>query len=262
MAEAPKHRQVVSLNYCPMDLPILMYHAVEAGVPSGYGYAVPARQFEQQLDAIGRAGFESISLAQLFDVLDGEASLPRKPIVLTFDDAYRNIHEVAWPLMRERAMTGTLFVAADHVGGSNEWDQIKGGPRLELMGAAELKEMAASGWEIGSHGCRHLELAKVDEGQQRDEIFRSKSQLVSLLGMMPEFYAYPFGSYTEPVKGMLRHAGYRGAVSMFSKAASVTADRFCLRRIMPHRGDSVLSFRMKLSPLYLRYVARRDLRKR
>jgi peptidoglycan/xylan/chitin deacetylase (PgdA/CDA1 family) len=245
-----------------MDLPILMYHAVEAGEPSGYGYAVPARQFERQLDAIGRAGFETISLGQLFDGLDGKAPLPRKPIVLTFDDAYRNIHEVAWPLMRERAMTGTLFVVTDHVGGSNAWDQAKGLPKLELMDAAELKEMARSGWEIGSHGYRHLELAKATESEQRDEIFRSKSQMESLLGMAPEFYAYPFGSYTEPVKGILREAGYRGAVSMFSQAASVTADRFRLRRIMPHRGDSVLSFRLKLSPSYLRYVAWRDSRKR
>jgi peptidoglycan/xylan/chitin deacetylase (PgdA/CDA1 family) len=245
-----------------MDLPILMYHAVEAGEPSGYGYAVSARQFERQLDAIGRAGFETISLGQLFDGLDEKAPLPRKPIALTFDDAYRNIYEVAWPLMRERTMTGTLFVVADHVGGTNEWDQMKGGPRLELMGAAELKEMAASRWEIGSHGCRHLELAKVDENKQRDEIFRSKIELESLLGVSPEFYAYPFGSYTEPVKGMLREAGYRGGVSMFSQADSVTADRFCLRRVMPHRGDSALSFRMKLSPFYLRYVAWRDSRSR
>jgi len=245
-----------------MNLPILMYHAVEAGEPSGYGYAVSAAQFARQLNAIQRAGLETISLGQLFDGLDGKAPLPRKPIVLTFDDAYRNIHEVAWPLMRERAMTGTLFVVADHVGGSNEWDQMKGCPRLELMGAAELEEVAASGWEIGSHGCQHLELAKATESEQRDEIFRSKSELESLLGIAPEFYAYPFGSYTEPVKGMLREAGYRGAVSMFSKAASVTADRFCLRRIMPHRGDSALSFRMKLSPFYLRYVAWRDSRRR
>jgi peptidoglycan/xylan/chitin deacetylase (PgdA/CDA1 family) len=182
--------------------------------------------------------------------------------VLTFDDAYRNIHQAAWPLMRERAMTGTLFVVADHVDGSNEWDQTKGMVRLELMDARELKEMAASGWEIGSHGCRHVELAKLDENKQRDEIFRSRRQLASLLGISPEFYAYPFGSYTEPVKGMLREAGYRGAVSMFSKASSVTADRFCLRRIMPHRGDSVPSFRLKLSPFYLRYVAWRDSRRR
>jgi peptidoglycan/xylan/chitin deacetylase (PgdA/CDA1 family) len=245
-----------------MNLPILMYHAVEVGSRSGYGYAVPAGQFERQLDTIRRAGFETISLGQLFDGLDGKAPLPRKPIVLTFDDAYRNIHQAAWPLMRERAMTGTLFVVADHVGGSNEWDQTKGMVRLELMDARELKEMAASGWEIGSHGCRHVELAKLDENKQRDEIFRSRRQLASLLGISPEFYAYPFGSYTEPVKGMLREAGYRGAVSMFSKASSVTADRFCLRRIMPHRGDSVPSFRLKLSPFYLRYVAWRDSRRR
>jgi peptidoglycan/xylan/chitin deacetylase (PgdA/CDA1 family) len=243
-----------------MNLPILMYHAVEVGPPSGYGYAVPAGQFERQLETIRRARFETISLGQLFDGLDGKAPLPRKPIVLTFDDAYRNVHELAWPLMRERAMTGTLFVVADHVGGGNEWDHMKGGPRLELMGAAAIREMAGSGWEIGSHGCRHLELAKATESEQRDEIFRSKSEIESLLGMTPEFYAYPFGSYAKPVKGMLREAGYRGAVSMFSKEASVTADRFCLRRIMPHRGDSALSFRIKLSPLYLRYVAWRDSR--
>lgn len=243
-----------------MNLPILMYHAVEAGEPSGYGYAVPAAQFERQLDAIRREGFETISLGQLFDGLDGKAPLPRKPIVLTFDDAYRNVYQVAWPLMRERAMTGTLFVVADHVGGSNEWDEAKGMPRLDLMDASELKSLADAGWEIGSHGCRHLELAKADENQQRDEIFRSKSELESLLGITPGFYAYPYGSYSEPVKEMLREAGYRGACSMFSRASSVTADRFCLRRVMPHRGDSALSFRLKLSPLYLRYVAWRDSR--
>lgn len=243
-----------------MDLPILMYHAVEAGEPSGYGYAVLAAQFERQLDAIRRAGFETISLGQLFDGLDGKAQVPRKPIVLTFDDAYRNVYQVAWPLMRERAMTGTLFVVADHVGGSNEWDQAKGMPRLDLMDACELKSLADAGWEIGSHGCRHLELAKADETRQRDEIFRSKSELESLLGIVPDFYAYPYGSYTEPVKEMLREAAYRGACSMFSRAKSVTADRYCMRRIMPHRGDSALSFRLKLSPIYLRYVAWRDSR--
>jgi peptidoglycan/xylan/chitin deacetylase (PgdA/CDA1 family) len=245
-----------------MNLPILMYHGVEAGQPSGYGYAVSAKQFEWQLDAIHRAGFETISLGQLFDGLDGKAPLPRRPIVLTFDDAYRNIRQVAWPLMQERAMTGTLFAVADHVGGSNEWDRAKGMPRLELMEASELKELADAGWEIGSHGCRHLELAKANETQQHDEIFRSKLVLESLLEVSPEFYAYPYGSYTESAKAMLHESGYRGAVSMFSHAASVTADRFCLRRIMPHRGDSALSFRMKLSPLYLRYVAWRDSRSR
>ena len=245
-----------------MNLPILMYHAVEAGAPSGYGYAVSAAQFERQLDAIRRAGLETISLGQLFDGLDGKAPLPRKPIVLTFDDAYRNIYEVAWPLMRERAMTGTLFAVAAHVGGSNEWDQEKGMPRLELMDLAELKSLADAGWEIGSHGCRHLELAKADKTQQRDEIVRSMSQLESLLGTAPDFYAYPYGSYTELAKEMLREAGYRGGCSMFSRAASVTADRFCMRRVMPHRGDSALSFRLKLSPIYLRYVAWRDSRSR
>lgn len=245
-----------------MNLPILMYHAVEAGMPSGYGFAVSAERFERQLDIIRRTGFETITLEQLFDGLDGKAKLPRKPIVLTFDDAYRNVHEVAWPLMRERGMTGTVFVVADHVGGSNDWDQAKGMPRLDLMTADDLKELQDAGWEIGSHGCRHVELAKADQAQRRDEIFRSKSELASMLGISPEFYAYAYGSYCDSAKELLRQAGYRGAVSIFSNAKSVTADRFCMRRIMPHRGDSALSFRLKLSPLYLRYVAWRDSRKR
>ena len=244
-----------------MNVPILMYHAVEAGEPSGYGYAVSAAQFERQLDAIQRAGFEAISLDRLFDGLDGKAPLPRKPIVLTFDDAYRNVHQVAWPLMRDRTITGTVFAVADHVGGANEWDEAKGMPRLELMNAAELRSLADAGWEIGSHGCRHLKLAQVEEARQRDEIVRSRSQLESLLGIVPEFYAYPHGSYTEQVKEVLREAGYRGAVSMFSRMGSVTEDRYCMRRVMPHRGDSALSFRLKLSPIYLRYVAWRDQRR-
>lgn len=244
-----------------MDLPILMYHAVERGAPTGYAFAVSEKQFVSQADILRRFGFQTISLGRLFDGLAGRAVLPRKPVVLTFDDGYRNVAEVAWPLMRERGMTGTVFAVADHLGGTNVWDESAGHPRLELMSAGVLRELAGDGWEIGSHGCRHRDLAKVGAAEAREEVVRSKALLEEAAGTAVDFLAYPYGRHEEHTGELVRAAGYRGAVSIFSPARSVTADPFCMRRVLCHRGDTSLSFLLKLSPLYLRYVAWRDLRR-
>ena len=87
-----------------MDIPILMYHDLEPGATGSYAFGLPLRRFRGQLDDLQRQGFETITFKELFEALDGSGNLPRKPVMLTFDDAYVSVADYAVPLLLERGI--------------------------------------------------------------------------------------------------------------------------------------------------------------
>src|ERR1700751_3538632 len=107
-----------------MRLPILMSHKI-AHIPAGArplrNYVLPD-QFAAQLDALRRWGYQTISFADWLAYRAGSAPLPRRPIILTFDDGYRSTHDIAWPLLRRFGFTGTVFLVSDLIGKTNTWD--------------------------------------------------------------------------------------------------------------------------------------------
>ena len=241
------------------DIPILLYHHLVAGNdvnPATYEMSI--RQFEQQLDLLGRWGFTVISFATLLRVMKGLE--PRRPrtVIITFDDAFHSFFELAFPALKQRGMRATVFVPAGEIGGTNRWDAAAGYPQHPVMRDAELREIAAAGIEIGSHGWAHRSLPKCSDLKAREELVRSRERLGEL-GLAPEVFAYPYGHYSSRCVEMVNEAGYQAAVSIFSDARSVTANRFAMRRIYVHPGDTPFRFRCKLSRAYLRYKAMRGM---
>jgi peptidoglycan/xylan/chitin deacetylase (PgdA/CDA1 family) len=241
-----------------MNLPILMYHHLESGAPSGYPYSIPVATFERHLNDIQRWGYQTITFHELFEALSGKGTLPSRPVIISFDDAYTSVSELAIPLLRARAMKATIFAIADFIGRTNEWDTAQGMPELALMDSQLLKSALADGMELGSHTCTHPNLTKVCDSQQEDEISRSKLQLEAEFGQAIEAFCYPYGGHTQQMQPMLERSGYRGAVSIFSNEPDVTGHPYQMRRVYPHAADSSWRFRLKLSRPYLAYVARRD----
>src|SRR2546423_8917289 len=239
------------------DLPILLYHHLVSGAavdPSAYEISV--RQFEQQLDLLKAWGFVVVSFGALLRMMDGGEPRPKRIVIISFDDAFRSFYELAFPALKQRNMSATVFVPAAEIGGTNRWDLADGFPERSVMGADELREIAAGGMEIGSHGWAHRSLPRCTEPEALQEIVESRNRLAEL-GLEPEVFAYPYGHYSPQIAAMVRAAGYKAAVSIFSSAPTVTADRFAMRRIYVHPGDSAWRFRCKLSRAYLRYKARR-----
>lgn len=238
-----------------MDLPILLYHhLVEAAQVAPGSYEISFRQFEEQLDLLQILGFKTISFADLCGALDTPRCDLSKVAILTFDDAFRSFHRLALPALLRRSMRATVFVPVGEIGGTNRWDAAAGYPRREVMSESELREIADAGMEIGSHGWTHRSLPECSEREIEEELVRSRERLRDL-GHHAEFFAYPFGHYSERCIDLVKAAGYRAAASIFSDAASVTANRFALRRIYIHPADTALRFRCKLSRPYLRYKA-------
>lgn len=242
-----------------MDLPILLYHHLVDGAdvnPSAYEISI--RQFEEQLDLLTAWGFRVINFATLLRMLDGAEPRRDRLAIITFDDAFRSFYELAFPALKKRGMSATVFVPAGEIGGKNRWDIAEGFPERAVMNADELREIAAGGMEIGSHGWSHQSLPDCSEAAAAEEVVRSRDRLMEL-GLRPQVFAYPYGKYAPATAAVVRAAGYDAAVTIFSDGRTVTADRYAMRRIYVHPGDTPWRFRCKLSRFYLRYKAMRAL---
>ena len=152
-------------------------------------------------------------------------------------------------------MTASVFVPAGEIGGTNRWDSTLGFPVRAVLNQAEIRSIVDAGIELGAHGFLHRNLKHCTDDDLHEEIFRGHDEMQRQLGITPQFYAYPYGIHEPRLYPLLAEAGYRGAVSIFSDEPAVTSNRFCMRRIYIHGGDNLLRFRLKLTPLYLKYKA-------
>ena len=134
---------------------VLMYHRfAEDRYPSTN---IRLDQFRAHLDYLQSQSFNVVSLADLLAALDGKVELPEKAVVITIDDAYRSVYEVAWPLFREYGYPFTVFVSSDPVDG--------GSPAY--MSWAQMREMLNSGASYANHGAAHGDELAVDVGFER-----------------------------------------------------------------------------------------------
>src|SRR5256712_1619834 len=107
-----------------MKLPVLLYHKIDR-IPPGARYPrsyVTPERFEAQLAFLRRRGYESISFADYLAYRHGAGRLPRRPVIVTFDDGYRSNRDVALPLLQQYGFRATIFLVAERIGGTNTWD--------------------------------------------------------------------------------------------------------------------------------------------
>ncbi len=249
------------------NIPILMFHHVVPAENLGAlaPFAVSRDLFTRQLDRLQHSGFETITLEELFYARQGKGRGRdvAKPVVITFDDCASDLLTYAVPELKRRRMTATFFAVSGKLGGYNDWDAGQGAPKIPLMTGDDLRHLAGEGFEIGSHGMSHANLRQSPPEQIRRELCDSRLMLEKTTGRSVRFFAYPYGEYPQGYARYCREAGYDGAVSIFSRAPTVTSDPYCLRRVLIHEGDRGMRFRFKLSRLYQRlrvHVDRRVLK--
>ena len=233
-----------------------MYHHVVASDQADERlYEVSIHQFERQLDWLKSWKFKTISFNELLRGLTEDSELPRHSVIITFDDAFRSFLELALPSLRRRSMRATMFVPAGHIGGTNVWDEDRGFSQRRITTADELRQIAAAGTEIGSHGWLHRDLTLCSESEVDEELVRSKAELERVVERPVRVFSYPYGHYRSEHFSRLRAARYEAAVSIFSNEPTVTSNRFAMRRVYIHPGDGALRFKVKLSAAYLRFLA-------
>jgi len=227
-----------------------MYHRI-AVRPKGT--TVPAHYvspglLRRQLHALVRLGYEAVSLGQMHAGLRGEARLPRRPIVLTFDDGYENYATRAAPLIEDRGWAGTVFVVAGLAGKTNDWDNRQGDVVEPLMGFETLRDLVKRGHEIGSHTFSHVRLGHVPIEVAEVEVVRAKEALEAGIGQRVPYFCYPYGDHNSEVRRLVREAGHEGATTVRRGKNRPETDPFQWNRINVRRNTraSVLVWKLLL----------------
>ena len=215
-----------------MKLTILMYHKVDElrpGVRFPGNYVSP-RAFAAQMDALLMWGYRTVTFEQWLDYRGGRlATLPRRPLIVTFDDGYTCFDRNAWPILRDRGMRATVFLVAGQVGGTNAWDRDE---RPEsLLGSIRIRALQDEGVSFGSHSVTHPPLARIAPDRAREELTTSRAMLSDVLGRRVDVFAYPFSNQNARVRELAREAGYACAVRGKGRMNWRRTDPFGLRRI-------------------------------
>ncbi|MFE2284423.1 polysaccharide deacetylase family protein [Streptomyces sp. NPDC059443] len=192
---------------------VLMYHSVaEFTDPAEdpYGITVTPHALEAQLLWLRSRGLRGVSVGEL---LRARAAGRGAGLVgLTFDDGYTDFLTRALPLLRRYDCTATLFVLPGRLGVDNVWDPL--GPRKSLLTAEGIREVAAAGQEIGSHGLLHQDLTAAPDDVLQQELRGSRELIRELTGTLPAGFCYPYGHLDARVVNATRDAGYAYACAI------------------------------------------------
>lgn len=221
----------------PHDHPvaILMYHVINTA-PAGAPYAelwVPAETFAQQMHALRDRGFHAVTLGQVWDYWQKGVALPRKPVVLSFDDGYLSDYTKAMPTLKAMHWPGVLNLVLHNLG--------PGGLSRHMVGA-----LIAAGWEIDSHTVNHLDLTTLDAAALRHELVDSRARIHRLFGVPVRFFCYPAGRFNATVEAALKQAGYDAATTELPGLAK-PGSPFELARIRVNGTDSANGLVAKLA---------------
>lgn len=182
-------------------VPILLYHRIAVS-PINSQYYVPPDKFEQQLKLLRDWEYTTIPIELLVRAIQEGAGLPPRPIVITFDDGDISVYTNAFPLMQKYGFTGAVYIVGNYMNTDG------------YMSAAQIQELAAAGWEVGSHSRSHRDLTGLEPAVQRVEIVTAREQLEESLGVPVLTFAYPFGSSNNAVADYVHFAGYIAAMGL------------------------------------------------
>nr|AGC72827.1 polysaccharide deacetylase [uncultured bacterium A1Q1_fos_1246] len=222
-------------------IPILLYHSIAETVAPDYRrWAVTPTAFAAQLAYLRQEGYHALTVTQLAHGLTmSPATLPTKPVVITFDDGLADFYTGALPLLQDYGFPATLYITTGYVEGKSRWLAAVGEGERAMMSWAQIAELPADAIECGAHTHSHPQLDTLPRRQAHYEVNHSKQLLEEKLGRRVTSFAYPHGYHDKAVQQMVQAAGFTAACGVKDAISRPDDDRFGLARLIV-AGDTTL----------------------
>ena len=216
-------------------IPILTYYQVNDIDKDASTLTV--EQFDAQMKYLVDNEFNVITPEELLDAWEGNGTLPKNPVIITFDDAHIDIYKNVFPILKKYGLRATFFVATDFINlypNYITWEQAR--------------EMQASGLvDIESHTLNNKLLIEVySRDKLWDQLYGSKQAIEWYLKKPANFISYPDGKYTVEAEDISKEAGYRAGFTIDYGLAHKEPQRYVLDRIPIYGSNSHTLFRFKL----------------
>lgn len=234
-------------NAQPVDgvirVPVLMYHYIRVNPVAsdrlGFNLSVTPADFAAQMEWLVKNGYHAVFPSELAAALTQGAPLPTKPVVLTFDDGYRDFYDQAWPVLRQFGLKASTAVITNAVDKGDRGD-------VQYMNWNMIKELDKSGMvEIASHTQSHPDLSRTAPGPRWLELAKSKEIIEQQIGHPCTSFVYPSGKYDGATVSDARRAGYQIAFTTNDGKVRVPQDSgpiLTLPRVRVAGGTTIASF--------------------
>jgi len=272
-------------------LQILMYHSIsdlnEDNISPYYRVCTKPKVFAEQMQWLADNGYEAVTLSEALSLLQAEKSESKtitaskrdkgrntrklKPVILTFDDGFRDFYSRAFPVLHKHGFSATVFLPTAYIGGG---DSIK--PRDESYGVekgnfssmcrlfkgiecltwSEVIELHSGGIEFGSHTVNHPKLVELSWKEIEAEIRQSKLEIEARIGAPCLAFAYPYAfpsadtMFVKQFGQILIRAGYRCGVTTGVGRIRHGDDPYSLKRLPVNTCDDRALFAAKLAGAY------------
>ena len=219
-------------------LPILMYHSILKDSARQGKYVVSPSVLAEDLDALQKRGYETVTVSDLLAYVHKGEPLPEKPVMITFDDGYYNNYVYAYPLLQQRNMRAVVSIIGCQTDQYTEsgvenayWSHLTIDRLREMQDVFEVQNHS---WNLHEYGERRGCLRRRGEDQTTYEsLLREDTgqtqELLSENGLPePQCYTYPFGACSDESEQVLREMGFLCTLGCEERMNLVTGDPSCL----------------------------------
>lgn len=228
---------------------ILLYHGVCRLAPDPYGVCTSPERFQAHMRYLKLRRLRGVSMRELLRAVNSGTA--RGLVGLTFDDGFEDFLHTAVPVLERFGFSATLFVLGS-MPRENNWDYYPDPrPPIKLLGAEGIREVAARGMEVGSHGMSHLRLSGLEPELLEMEVSSSRQVLSEVLGETIEGFCYPYGSIDRAAIQAVHRARYAYACAITERIEQNVYD---LPRIPVAERDDLRRFAAKLE-IFAQYSA-------
>ena len=219
-----------------VGIPVLYYHSVlpDSEVTTRNEVTISPENLKTQLQLVKDLGYTTLTMSELNDYIINNKEIPKKSILITFDDGYADNYVHAFPILKELDMKATIFVISSGIDGGY------------YMSSDQLKDMVNYGIDIESHTVNHVHLDTLPYEEQLKELKDSKATIEKVTNKEVLSIAFPFGDYNENTLKAVTEAGYSIAFTTNRGLANRTDNKIALDRIYVSSEYSIDTFKDRL----------------
>jgi hypothetical protein len=224
------------------DLRVLMYHkTIESG--STDLLTVTRRQLEEQFQFFQREGYNCVSVREIINHIQTGSPLKEKPLLLTFDDGYKNNLTVLYPLLQKYNLKAVIFLVPGYIEKAEQTGQ-------EYMNISEIQSMDPGIVEFGLHTFSHNGYNSLTLDQIEEDIIKTKDWLdKKQINYLPA-HAYTYGQFPKNDKeklnglfGLFEKHGVKAAFNIGNRVNTLPLKKkFVIERIDVRGTESLSQF--------------------
>lgn len=228
-----------------MKLPILMYHKITSTCQQD-NLSVSLQHLEKQFQYLKKYHFTTITFKELIEHVCNNHPLPHRPIMLTFDDGYKDNFELMYPLLKKYFLKANIFLVAQFI------DECSNGSQRQYLNLDEINQMDGGMVEFGFHSFSHKSYSDLSLNEIDQDLFNMRIKFEQLNINIQPCFAYPYGAFfrkAKPMQKWLEHVLKKHGIQLAFRIGNrinplPLKNRLLIERIDVRGRDQLWKFRL------------------